>query len=181
MYPLFLDDRLWHFAGHEGFFSDLLGLLAGDAIGIEQVEQVCGGGWSKRVVLDGDGMRLEQARDIIEHQVAGCFGSGVTVRRGRGRYHLLKVVTQRFIFGEDVGILCGKSIVAHITSAARIGQFWQERAQFLDPGRVDQQWREIRLREVAIVVRLFFAALRYGDALCLNPAARLLRDRLSSA
>src|SRR5450759_1321068 len=61
---------------------------------------------------------------------------------------------------------------------ARIGQLRQSRAQLFNPGLNDSERRQVRLGEVTIVMRLFFAALRYRYALCFYPTSCLLMNSL---
>src|SRR5258706_5361461 len=126
-------------------------------------------------------MSLEQAHHLVDYQITGSLSARLAITGWRSGDNLLKVVTERFILGEYVGILRRKPILFDITGAASIRQLRQFLKQFLNPGPADDQWWQIRFREVAIVIRKLFAALWHSNTPGLNPATCFLMNRLTFA
>ena len=119
---------------------------------------------------------IEQAREVADNPVGDFFrgvgGDGWTAQ-GQGR---LEVIGHSAGAGEQFGVVVGKVILRHIAGFASRGQFGQRGSELGDPITANVERRQVRLREVAVVVGILLAALGYGDLARFDPAAGFLDD-----
>src|SRR5260370_4669689 len=73
-------------------------------------------------------------------------------------------------------VLSGDAVICQHALAPRFGKLWQCTPDFRAPFFVYDQWQKIRLREVAIVMRLLFRAHSVSLAFDGVVEACLLRD-----
>ena len=80
---------------------------------------------------------------------------------------------------EDTRVICGQTERVLVARAPGCGQLWKLGPDLGEPRRVNPQWRQVRLREIAVVLGELLAALADRAAVLLAPAARLARDGLA--
>ena len=104
-------------------------------------------------------------------QLATVFG--FTCRRSWPR-SLLKVIGYSLVFSKAGRIIFSQPILFDEPMVLGIWQFRQLFLDFLHPLRFNYQRRQVRFREVAIIVCVLFAPLRVRLARGLRPSQRLL-------
>jgi len=85
------------------------------------------------------------------------------------------------IGGEDAGLVRGEAELVHVAAAPRAGQLGECRVLCLDEAAIDQEWRQVGLGEVAVVIRRLLVALVHRVAHRVVPAARRARRVLDRA
>ena len=83
---------------------------------------------------------------------------------GEQRNGSLEVIAQGARGDENVGVVGRQIVLRHEALAPRVGQFGDGLPHPVDPLRRDVQGHQVRLREVAVIVRLLLAAHGQGDA-----------------
>ena len=85
------------------------------------------------------------------------------------RGHRLEERRRIQIGGQDVGVVVGEAEVGHQAGLLRVRQFGHRGGDGIDPGLLDLQRQQVRVGEVAVVVRFLLGA--HGCA------SRPVRDR----
>ena len=148
---------------------DLLGLLAADGPAVDQLEEL-----RHLARRDREGGRepvgLHVAQNFALHEVRDL--RGLAVERGR----LFEERRDARMAGEHLRGVRAEGHVAHEALALGARQLGQRRARVRHERVVQHERRQVRVREVAVVLCLFLAAEAEGRTLVLVPAARLLDD-----
>ena len=126
-----------------------------------------------RATTTGPSVALRRRRYSPVTQFATGFASSVR-RGGAGRLEQRRRVG---VGHEDRRVVGGQPERVPIAGAARGRQLGQAGPDLRQPGRVEVQRRQVRLREVAVVVRGLLDPHPVGLAALLGPAARLLEQR----
>ena len=125
---------------------------------------------SDRRVRDADAALVEDAEQVARHPV----GRELAVAPAR---NILEIVRMRLLGDEQIGLRGAQAIVGDEARLLRVRKLGQARADFLDPALVENERQEIGVGEIAVIVRLFLAAHRPGDAARGIEEPRLLFDR----
>ena len=131
-----------------------------------------------RGAIDLDTRGVEQPADRAQRPVGHELGprQGVRPVQFDG---LLEEVGHRLALGQEPGVVAAQPVLVLETVAARVGQLRHAPSQRIDPLGADDQRRQVRLREVAVVVGLLLASLadRHGPGVV--PATGLLDHALA--
>src|SRR2546425_1837163 len=152
--------------GSENFFGD----GSGDFAGFDQIHQFCqGGGW------DGAGGNFlagifQASKELGLYPVGGGFA------RGSGFDYGFEIVGEGLRAGEDFSVIGRDAIRSGEAGALGFGKFGEGAVDVVAPSVADVDGEKIGLREIAIVVGLFFRTHGDGVAFGLIPEARFLRE-----
>ena len=91
-------------------------------------------------------------------------------------HHGLVVRGELAAGGEHAGVVVGEAVLAHEARGLLVRQLGQRRAHRLDGRVVDHERQQVRVGEVAVVVRLFLGAHRARLVLVRIVQARFLHD-----
>src|SRR5207247_8167785 len=94
-------------------------------------------------------------------------------------YRGLEILGERPALGEDLRIVGRQAVLGDEARAPLARQLRQSRADLLDPRAVDRERDEVRLGEVAVVVRVLLRAHRARVTPVGVPETCLLHDALA--
>ena len=153
--------------------KDLHGSVAVDLALLDQRQQLDQCGRRKGHLFGFDGLLLQGAQHLAHHPVGHVLG-GAAQPNG-----LLKEVGQRLLAGQHTGIVLRQAELGHIARLllrGHLGQFCPGGVQVL---LGDLHGRDVRLREVAVILGVLLGAHGVGGVLVLVPAAGLLDHPLA--
>lgn len=167
---LVLDDLLRVVLVRPHLLEDLLGDLAGDRVLHDEADHLAEALCADRGLRDVDAVLVEVLGEVAHDPVGRELR--VSARRDDG----VKVLGHGARARDDAGVVVGQAVLFLEAGAACIRQFRQLAAVLLDRLLTRDDWRQVRLRHVAIVVGVLFAAHRERDAAGRVERARLLDD-----
>ena len=144
---LLFDQRAGRLAGLVDGGQELAGGGDADHAVVDQANQLGQMAWLEGVaVCVGGG----QARDVVLDPVGGFFGVGASSDVS------FEQLSSAAVGGQPLGVVGAQAERVHVARSSRVWQLGQARAQLVEPGALDKQRRQVRLGEVAVVVRFFF-------------------------
>ena len=120
---------------------------------------------------DLEAVLVERARQIAHHPVGGELRLAAEALHDR-----LVVVGDLAARGQHAGVVGGEPVLRDEARGLLVRQLRQRRAHRFDHRLVDHQRQQVRVGEVAVVVRLFLGAHRARLAAVRVVEARLLHD-----
>lgn len=167
---LVLDNLLRVVLVRPHLLEDLLGDLAGDRVLHDETDHLAETLGADRGLRDVDAVLIEVLGEVAHDPVGRELRVGTRCDDG------VEVLCHGARARDDAGIVVRQAVFLLEAGATGIRQFRQLAAVLLDCLLARDDWRQIRLRHVAVVVRVLFAAHRERDAAGRVERARLLDD-----
>ena len=143
--------------------EEVLGLVSGDGVGFEKVEDAGEFFGANGGVGDGEGLFVEEAEEVIDDPVGNFFTGGFGF--GFGGF---EVLAELEVGGQDRGVVGGESEVFLEAGGLFVRKFGDEGADFFDVFR-GRDGKKVGVGKVAIIVGVFLGAHFLGFSEFLVP------------